>query len=70
MKTKTLVHTIFLETGTWTIDIVHTEATTHIYLPRHAAREQLPADPWSDIAPITTQPDGTPVYAPTMILRR
>jgi hypothetical protein len=66
---KTLVHTIVLDTGTWTIDIVHREATTHVYMPRHAVREQMPVDPWSDIAPLATRSDGVPLYAPTMVLK-
>jgi hypothetical protein len=69
VKTKTLFHTLKLHTGTWTIEVVHREATTHIYMPRHAAREALPADPWAD-SPIAHDQAGRALYASTMVMYR
>lgn len=67
MKTKTLFHTLKLDTGTWTIEIVHNEGTTRIYTPRHAEREAIPADPWA-LAPIAADAAGQPLYAHTQVI--
>lgn len=69
MKTTTLFHALNLPTGTWVIEIAHTGNTTHIDVPRASVRDVPPmSDPWSDIAPITHDDAGTPLYAKTMML--
>lgn len=68
LKTKTLFQTLELETGTWTIEIVHTEGTTQINVPRPSRVEAMvPDDPWA-LVPITHDADGTPLFAMTQKL--
>jgi hypothetical protein len=71
MITKTLFQTLELDTGTWTIEVVHGEATTHVRLPKvYVSANAMPVDPWADIAPLTIDRDGMPLYAPTMVMNR
>lgn len=56
MPTKTLFQTLELGTGTWTLEVVIADATTHVMKPQTDEDERraiVPADPWWELAATT-----------------
>ena len=72
MPTQTLFQTLELASGTWTIEVVASEATTRVFTPKVPAVEQIrarmPADPWAD-EPITYDSAGRALYSQTLIMK-